>query len=96
LALTCLLFITELSSFWSWVDYVHLRDWIESQQLYFESDFSAPEDLDFFYNNTDADFENDFLKTEYYRRFYRRITRISLVRSKNKRINDKLIFSEDG
>lgn len=48
------------------------------------------------HNNTDADFENDFLKTEYYRRFYRRITRISLVRSKNKRINDKLIFSEDG
>jgi len=52
--------------------------------------------LDFFYNNTDADFENDFLKTEYYRRFYRHITRVSLVRSKNKRINDKLIFSEDG
>ena len=52
--------------------------------------------LDFFYNNTDADFENAFLKTEYYRRFYRHITRISLVRSKNKRINDKLIFSEDG
>jgi hypothetical protein len=89
-------FYNRIVQFWSWVDYVHLRDWIESQQLYFESDFSAPEDLDFFYNNTDADFENAFLKTEYYRRFYRHITRISLVRSKNKRINDKLIFSEDG
>ena len=89
-------FYNRVVQFWSWIDYVHLRDWIESQQLYFESDFSAPEDLDYFYNNTDADFENDFLKTEYYKRFYRRIARISLDRSKNKRINDKIIFSADG
>lgn len=94
-----------IEEFYKELDYLHLKDFFESQQLYYESDFVGDEDLmcdqwensyyPYFYDNVNNSMSL-FKKTPVYRLFDTQVKKLFNDRIKHKKLNDlnKIFINE--
>lgn len=81
-------YLRKIEEFYSRLDYLHLRDFLVSQQKYFLSDYADDEDIVYFYNNIDYDFDN-YKNSFAYRAFKTNVKTLSQQFIKHKIQNDK-------
>lgn len=95
-----------IDEFYKELDYLRLKDFFESQQLFYESDFIGDEDLltdqwensyyPYFYDNVYLDL-SVYKKQPVYRMFDTNVKKLFQDRIKHKKLNDlnKIFFEED-
>lgn len=82
------LYLQKIEEFYSQLDYLHLKDFFESQSKYFLKDFADEGDLVYFYNNSDYDVE-EFKNSFAYRAFNCNVKTLAKQFMKHKIQNDK-------
>ena len=81
-------YLKKIEEFYSRLDYLHLKDFFESQSKYFLKDFADEGDLVYFYNNSDYDVE-EFKNSFAYRAFNCNLKTLAKQFMKHKIQNDK-------
>lgn len=81
-------YLRKIEEFYSRLDYLHLKDFLDSQQKYFLSDYADADDIVYFYNNTDYEFDN-YKNSFAYKAFKSNIKALSKDFIKHKVANDK-------
>ena len=81
-------YLRKIEEFYSRLDYLHLKDFLYSQQKYFLSDYADADDIVYFYNNTDYEFDN-YKNSFAYKAFKSNIKVLSKDFIKHKVANDK-------
>lgn len=77
-----------IERFYQRLDYLHLKDFLDSQQKYFLMDYADPQDIVYFYNNTDYDI-SQYQNSYAYRKFRSSVKQLSKNFIKHKVQNDR-------
>lgn len=81
-------YLQKIEEFYFRLDYLHLKDFFESQSKYFLKDFADEADYVYFYNNSDYDVE-EFKNSFAYRAFNCNVKTLAKQFMKHKIQNDK-------
>lgn len=79
--------VAKIEEFYKDLDYMHLRDFYENQQMYFQEDYAKESDLVFFYDNMPFDF-NSYKDSPIYKLYDAHIYKLFSDRIKHKVLND--------
>lgn len=87
-------FLSLIDDFYSKLDYLHLREYFESQSKYFVEDYADPDDLIFF---ASGDYTPKYLCSPAYHRYKAMIREQYAKRMKHKKLNDanRIFFNDN-